>query len=110
MQLLKLNNTQKMIIKKNEIKPLLTNDLTFNIQLINSLLDIEYKKYDDTTIVNCIKTNFKHSSKCNSLHLFNLNGIQMYNTCVDINENLDIHLTHFKYTNYINNVIIFVLI
>ena len=109
MQLIKLNNTQKMIIK-NEIKPLLTNDLSFNIQLINSLLDIEYKKYDDATIVNCIKTNFKHSSKCNSLHLFNLNGIQMYNTCVDINENLDIHLTHFVSANYINTIIIFVFI
>ena len=108
MQLIKLNNTQKMIIK-NEIKPLLTNDLSFNIQLINSLLDIEYKKYDDATILNYIKTNFKHSNKCNSLHLFNLNGIQMY-TCVDIYENLDIHLTHFVSANYINNIIIFVLI
>lgn len=108
MQLLKLNNTQRNIIDC-KIKPLLTNDLSFNIQLINSLLDIEYKKYDDATIVNCIKTNFNHSNKCNSLHLFNLNGIQMY-TCVDIYENLDIHLTHFVSANYINNIIIFVLI
>ena len=109
MQLLKLNNTQKMIIKKNEIKPLLTNDLYFIIQLINSLLDIEYKKYDDATILNYIKTNFNHSNKCNSLHLFNLNGKQMY-TRIDINENLDIHLTHFVSANYINTIIIFVFI
>lgn len=109
MQLIKLNNTQKMIIK-NEIKPLLTNDLYFNIQLINSLLDIEYKKYDDATILNYIKTNFNHSNKCNSLHLFNLNGKQIFYTCVDINENLDIHLTHFVSANYINTIIIFVFI
>lgn len=108
MQLIKLNNTQRNIIKY-KVKPLLTNDLSFNIQLINSQLDIDYKKYDDATILNYIKPNFNHSNKCNSLHLFNLNGKQMY-TCVDINENLDIHLTHFKYANYINNVIIFVLI
>ena len=108
MQLLKLNNTQKNIIKY-KVKPLLTNDLSFNIQLINSLLDIEYKKYDDATILNYIKTNFNHSSKCNSLHLFNLNGKQIY-TRVDINENLDIHLTHFVSANYINTIIIFVLI
>lgn len=108
MQLLKLNNTQRNIIKY-KVKPLLTNDLSFNIQLINSLLDIEYKKYDDATILNYIKTNFNNSNKYNSLHLFNLNGKQMY-TRVDINENLVIHLTHFVSANYINNIIIFVLI
>lgn len=106
MQLIKLNNAQRNIIEY-KVKPLLTNDLSFNIQLINSILGIEYIKYDDATIINYMKTN--HSNNLNSLHLFNLNGKQMY-TCVDINENLDIHLTHVKYANYINNVIIFVLI
>ena len=106
MQLIKLNNAQRNIIEY-KVKPLLTNDLSFNIQLINSILGIEYIKYDDATIINYMKTN--HSNNLNSLHLFNLNGKQIY-TCVDINEKLDIHLTHFKYANYINNVIIFVLI
>ena len=106
MQLIKLNNTQRNIIEY-KVKPLLTNDLLFNIQLINSILGIDYKKYDDATILNYMKTN--HSNNSNSLHLFNLNGIQMY-TCVDINENLDIHLTHFVSANYINTIIIFVFI
>ena len=106
MQLIELNSTQRMIMTY-KIIPLLTNDLLFNIQLINSILGINYKKYDDATILNYMKTN--HSNNLNSLHLFNLNGKQIY-TCVDINENLDIHLTHFKYANYINNVIIFVLL
>lgn len=39
MQLIELSTKQKELLE-TKVKPLLTNDLSFNVELVNSILDI----------------------------------------------------------------------
>ena len=85
MQLIKLTTKQKELLEY-KVKPLLTNDLSFNVELVNSILDIKYKKIDICTIV-------KYTKEClcnnknplfNNFHILNLKSTSFLYTFVEI--------------------------
>lgn len=91
MELIKLSNKQKELLE-TEVKPLLTNDLLFNIKLIKNILDIDYKKYDDATIVKYTKEHIvdiiKPSETYGCIDILNLNKDSIY-THIRIRNNID---------------------
>ena len=96
MQLIELSTKQKELLE-TEVKPLLTNDLSFNVELVNSILHINYRKIDICTIVKYTKEHLINQmclSKYNygHIHILNLNKTTMYTTI-----NFNINLDHYKY-------------
>lgn len=96
MQLIKLTTKQKELLE-TEVKPLLTNDLSFNVELVNSILAINYRKIDICTIVKYTKEHLIKKicvSKYNYgyIHILNVNKNTMYAT-ITIYTNLD----HYEY-------------
>ena len=96
MELIYLTTKQKELLE-TEVKPLLTNDLSFNVELVNSILDINYRKIDICTIVKYTKEHLIKNicaSRYNYvyIHLLDLNKNTMY-TIITIYTNLD----HYEY-------------
>ena len=96
MQLIKLTTKQKELLE-TEVKPLLTNDLSFNVELVNSILDINYRKIDICTIVkytkdHLIKNICVSRYKYGYIRILDLNKNTMYTT-ITIYTNLD----HYEY-------------
>ena len=91
MELINLSNKQKELLE-TEVKPLLTNNLLFNIKLIKNILDIDYQKYDDATIVNYTKEHIvdiiKPSETYGCIDILNLNKDSIY-TYIQIRNNIN---------------------
>ena len=90
MELIKLTNKQKELLE-HKVKPLLTNDLSFNIELIKNILDIDYEKYYNSTIVNYTKEHIvdiiKPSESYGCIDILNLNKDSIY-THIEIRNNI----------------------
>ena len=96
MELIYLTTKQKELLEY-EVKPLLTNDLSFNVELVNSILDINYRKIDICTIVKYTKDHLIKNicvSRYNYgyIRILDLNKNTMY-TIITIYTNLD----HYEY-------------
>ena len=91
MELIKLSTKQKELLE-TKVKPLLSNDLLFNIKLIKTILNIDYQKYDDATIVNYTKEHIvdiiKPSETYGCIDILNLNKNSIY-THIQIRNNID---------------------
>lgn len=85
MQLIKLTTKQKELLEY-KVKPLLTNDLSFNVELVNSILDINYKKIDICTIVKYTKECLFNNKNplANNFRILNLNSNSILYTFIEI--------------------------
>ena len=100
MQLIKLTTKQKELLE-TEVKPLLTNDLSFNVELVNSILDINYRKIDICTIVKytkeCLFNNKNPLAK--NFRVLNLSPpsfLYTYIEIIPIRKNVD----YYEYNQY----------